>query len=88
MVTYNNMFKGGDERPHGMWWVVSFSPPKCEFFISRTKNERACFRWGIWSPRRPTNLCGARQGPLVWASISACVEMVAKTEMRMVVLGK
>ena len=29
-----NMLKGGDERPHGMWWVVSFSPPRCEFFTS------------------------------------------------------
>ena len=29
-----NMLKGGDERPHGMWWVVSFSPPRCEFSTS------------------------------------------------------
>ena len=31
VVTDGKMLKGGDERPHGMWWVVSFLPPKCEF---------------------------------------------------------
>ena len=30
----NKLLKGGDERPHGMWWVVSFSPPRCEFCTS------------------------------------------------------
>ena len=34
VVTGNKMLKGGDERPHGMWWVVSFSPPRCEFYTS------------------------------------------------------
>ena len=34
VVTDNKMFKGGDERPHGMWWVVSFPSPRCEFFTS------------------------------------------------------
>ena len=34
VVMDNKMLKGGDERPHGMWWVVSFSPPRCEFWTS------------------------------------------------------
>jgi len=90
VVTYNNMFKGGDERPHGMWWVVSFSPPKCEF--SPSSQDRACTHaWGLCNCRNPhrlNNSGGASQGPLVRASICACVLMVGWTEMRIVVLGK
>ena len=44
--------------------------------------------WAIWNPHRPTNLSGTSQGPLVWFSIRACVEMVAKTGKRMVVFRK
>ena len=30
-LIYINMLKGGDERPRGTWWVVSFPSPRCEF---------------------------------------------------------
>ncbi len=40
----NKMLKGGDERPLWLWCFVSFSPPRCEFFTSRTKTERATMR--------------------------------------------
>ena len=40
----NNMLEGGDERPLWLWCFVSFSPPRCEFFTSRTKTERATMR--------------------------------------------
>ena len=43
MVTDGKMLKGGDERPHGMWWVVSFSPPRCEFSPT-SQVERATMR--------------------------------------------
>ena len=44
MVVVNNLLKGGDERPLWLWCFVSFSPPRCEFFTSRTKTERATMR--------------------------------------------
>ena len=44
VVTGNKMLKGGDERPLWLWCFVSFSPPRCEFFTSRTKTERATMR--------------------------------------------
>ena len=44
MVTDGKMLKGGDERPLWLWCFVSFSPPRCEFFTSRTKTERATMR--------------------------------------------
>ena len=44
VVTDNKMLKGGDERPLCLWCSVSFSPPRCEFFTSRTKTERATMR--------------------------------------------
>ena len=43
-VTDNKLFKGGDERPLWLWCFVSLSPPRCEFFTSRTKTERATMR--------------------------------------------
>ena len=51
--TNNKMLKGGDERPHGMWWVVSFSPS--------SQVERATMR-GNMEPRRPTNLLWTSRG--------------------------
>ena len=60
VVTTNKMLKGGDERPHGMWWVVSFSPPKCEFSPT-SQVERATMR-GHMEPRRPTNLWRTSRG--------------------------
>ena len=60
MVTDGKMLKGGDERPHGMWWVVSFSPPKCEFSPT-SQVERATMR-GHMEPRRPTNLWRTSRG--------------------------
>ena len=33
-VVVNKLLKGGDDEATGMWWVVSFPPPKCEFFTS------------------------------------------------------
>ena len=44
VVTGDKMLKGGDERPLWLWCFVSFSPPRCEFFTSRTKIERATMR--------------------------------------------
>ena len=44
VVTGNKMLKGGDERPLWLWCFVSFSPPRCEFFTSRTKTERTTMR--------------------------------------------
>ena len=86
-MTDNKMLKGGDERPHGMWWVVSFSPPRCEFSPT-SQVERATMR-GVYGALVDRITCGGlAEGPLVWLSICACVELVAKTEMRTVVLGK
>ena len=60
VVIVIKMLKGGDERPHGMWWVVSFSPPQCEFSPS-SQVERATMR-GYMEPRRPTNLWRTSRG--------------------------
>ena len=88
-MTGNKMFKGGDERPLWFGGVLSRSRRLVASSLPlEARMSALSFRWGIWSPRRPTNLCGASQGPLVRTSICACVEMVAKTEMRMVVSGK
>ena len=43
---------------------------------------------GIWNLVDRLTCGGLAEGPLVWLSICACVELVAKTEMRTVVLGK
>jgi hypothetical protein len=43
---------------------------------------------GIWNLIDRLTCVGLAEGPLVWLSICACVEMVAKTEMRMMVVGK
>ena len=84
----NKLLKGGDERPHGMWWVVSFSPPKCEFFTSQTRTERASIGGPYGTPIDQLTCEGLAEGPLVRTSICACVKMVARTGMRMVVFRK
>jgi hypothetical protein len=70
-----------------MWWVVSFPPPRSEFSPLKPRTSvLPCV--GIWNPIDQLTCGGLAEGPLVWLSICACVEMVAKTGMRMVVLGK
>ena len=56
-----NMLKGGDERPHGCGGLsrsrrlIASSPLRSQ--------DRACnHAWGIWSPRRPTNLWRTSRG--------------------------
>ena len=89
VVTGNKLLKGGDERPLWFGGVLSRSRRLGASSLPLEPRMSALsFRWGIWSPRRPTNLCGASQGALVRASICACVGMVAKTEMRTVVFRK
>ena len=71
-MTDNIMLKGGDERPHGMWWVVSFSPRKCEFSPLKPRTSvLPCV--GIWNPVDRLTCGGLAEGPLVWLSICACV---------------
>ena len=43
---------------------------------------------GIWNLVDRLTCGGLAEGPLVWLSICACVEMVVKTEMRMMVLRR
>ena len=50
--------------------------------------ERATMRGLYGTPIDRLTCGGLAEGPLVWLSICACVEMVAKTTMRMVVFRK
>ena len=63
----NKVLKGGDERPRGTWWVVSFSSPRCEF--SPTSQDRACTHaWAYAIAGTPIDEItreGLAKGPLV-----------------------
>ena len=65
VVTGNKMLKGGDERPLWYGGVLSRSRRLGVSSLPLKPRMSASFRWGIWSPRRLTNLSGASQGPLV-----------------------
>ena len=88
-MTGNKMLKGGDERP--LWYGGVLSHPRRLGASSLPLEPRlsALPFGGVYGALIDRLTCvGASQGPLVRFSICACVKMVAKTEMRMLVLGK
>ena len=87
MVVVNNLLKGGDERP---LWDSGGLSRSCRLDASSPLRAKMSVQpcVGIWNPVDRLTCGGLAEGPLVWLSICACVEMVAKTGMRMVVLGE
>jgi hypothetical protein len=61
MVVVNKLRKGGDDEATGMWWVVSFPPPRSEFSPLKPRmSVLPCV--GHMEPRRPTNLWRTSRG--------------------------
>ena len=89
MVTDNKMLKGGDERPLWYGGVLSHSRRLGASSLPLEPRMSALPFGGVYGALVDRLTCeGLAEGPLVRASICACVEMVAKTDMRMVVSRK
>ena len=89
MVVVNNLLKGGDERPLWDSGGLSRSRRLSESSLPLEPRMSALPFGGVYGALVDQLTCGGlAEGPLVWLSICACVEMVAKTEMRTVVFRK